>query len=478
MPEAGPAAARPDHGSGTPGPPRSVVVVGAGIAGARTVLELRAQGFDGRVTLLGAEGVAPYDRPPLSKHLLDRPAPAWLADELGADALAAADDVRLAAPATSLAVDADGVRVGTAAGDVAADAVVVATGAAAVRPPGWGHAVTLHTAADAERLRAALGFPHGLAEPGGAAAGGPAAAGPGTGGPTAGGSATGGPDEGGADATAAGTATARRLVVVGAGWVGAEVATVAAAAGVDVTVVEAREAPLMTALGAEVGALTAPWFARAGVRLRTGVSVAAVEPGAVRLADGSVLPADVVLAAIGARPATAWLAGALPLEPDGSVAVDERHAPVGGSWRVRVVGDAARRRSARHGWVPGGHWDAALRGPAVAVAGLLGREAAESDLAPYVFSTQLGHELALYGLPGAADDVVLRGDPAGDDGWTALWFAPGRPEGTGTLTAVFAVDRPRDVGAARRLLAGAALPVLDRARAADPAVPLAKALAG
>ncbi|MET0432791.1 MAG: oxidoreductase C-terminal domain-containing protein, partial [Cellulomonas sp.] len=155
-----------------------------------------------------------------------------------------------------------------------------------------------------------------------------------------------------------------------------------------------------------------------------------------------------------------------------------RHAPVGGSWRVRVVGDAARRRSARHGWVPGGHWDAALRGPAVAVAGLLGREAAESDLAPYVFSTQLGHELALYGLPGAGDDVVLRGDPAGDEGWTALWFAPGGPEGTGTLTAVFAVDRPRDVGAARRLLAGVALPVLDRARAADPAVPLARALAG
>lgn len=143
------------------------MVVGAGIAGARTVLELRAQGFDGRVTLLGAEGVAPYDRPPLSKHLLDRPAPAWLSDELGADALAAADDVRLGTPATGLRVDEDGVRVGTADGDVVADAVVVATGARAVRPPAWADALTLHTAADAERLRAALGFPHGL--PAGAA---------------------------------------------------------------------------------------------------------------------------------------------------------------------------------------------------------------------------------------------------------------------------------------------------------------------
>lgn len=95
-----------------------------------------------------------------------------------------------------------------------------------------------------------------------------------------------------------------------------------------------------------------------------------------------------------------------------------------------------------------------------------------------MFSTQLGHELALYGLPGPDDDVVLRGDPAAEDGWTVLWFAPGGDPATGTLTAVFAVDRPRDVGGARRLLAGATLPVLDRARAADPAVPLPKAVAG
>ncbi|RMI01315.1 oxidoreductase C-terminal domain-containing protein, partial [Cellulomonas triticagri] len=145
-----------------------------------------------------------------------------------------------------------------------------------------------------------------------------------------------------------------------------------------------------------------------------------------------------------------------------------------------VVGDAALRRSPRHGWVPGGHWDAALRGPAAAVAGLLGATGAFPDPAPYVFSTQLGHELALHGLPGADDEVLLRGDPAGTAdpdpaaGWSALWFAPG----TDTLTAVLSVDRPRDVGGARRLLAGATLPVLDRARAADPAVPLARTLAG
>lgn len=433
MPAAGPAPApAPRPAADGPGRPDSVVVVGAGLAGARTVLELRAQGFTGRVTVLGAEDLAPYDRPPLSKHLLDRPAPAWLSDELGADALALADEVRLGTPATGLAVAADGVTVHTAGEAVRADAVVVATGAAAVRPAAWPAALALHSAADAERLRTALGV------------------------------------------TGTHAAAGRRLVVVGAGWVGAEVATVAAAAGVDVTVVEAREAPLQTALGAGVGALTARWYAAAGVRLRTGVPVATVRADAVTLADGTVLPADVVLAAVGARPATAWLGDAVPREADGAVPVDERHASVGGSWRVRVVGDAARRRSARHGWVPGGHWDAALRGPAVAVAGLLGGEPAEPDPAPYVFSTQLGHELALYGLPGADDEVLLRGDPAGDAGWTALWFAPG----TDTLTAVFAVDRPRDVGGARRLLAGAALPVLDRARAADPAVPLPRTVAG
>ncbi|RMI01677.1 pyridine nucleotide-disulfide oxidoreductase, partial [Cellulomonas triticagri] len=134
-----------------------MVVVGAGLAGARTVLELRAQGFTGRITVLGAEDVAPYDRPPLSKHLLDRPAPAWLSDELGADALALADDVRLGARATGLRVRPEGVGVllgrGGDAAEVDADAVVVATGAAAVLPPAWSAALTLHTAADAVRLR-------------------------------------------------------------------------------------------------------------------------------------------------------------------------------------------------------------------------------------------------------------------------------------------------------------------------------------
>jgi 3-phenylpropionate/trans-cinnamate dioxygenase ferredoxin reductase subunit len=413
-------------------PPRSVVVVGAGLAGARTVVALRDQGFDGHVTVLGAEGMAPYDRPPLSKHLLDRLEPAWLADELGGDALALADDVRLADPALGLRLDARRVEVATWGGSVTADAVVLATGSHPVRPPGWEAAATLHTVSDAERLRPLL-------TPG------------------------------------------ARLLVVGAGWIGAEVAGVAGVAGVEVTVVESLHAPLAVALGARVGALTRPWYAAAGIGLVTDVPVAAVRADGVRLTDGRELVADVVLAAVGARPSTAWLADALPLGADGSVLVDAAFAPEGGPRHVRAVGDIARRRSPRHGPVPGGHWDGALRGPELAVRSLLTPDTGPlDDPAPYVFSTQLGHELALFGAPGPHDDVVLRGDPAAGlslshaTGWTALWFAAG----TDVLTAVLAVDRPRDVGAARRLFTGTTLPRLDPAAAADPAVPLRDAVIG
>ena len=154
-----------------------------------------------------------------------------------------------------------------------------------------------------------------------------------------------------------------------------------------------------------------------------------------------------MLAAVGARPTTDWLAGRSPASPDGSLRVDEHHGVLGAPRNVRAVGDVALRRSPRHGWVPGGHWDGALRGPAALVADLLGTPAdAVTDVAPYVFSTQLGHELALFGAPHADDEVVLRGDPAGDEGWAALWFRRGSDD----VGAILTVDRPRDVGAARQ----------------------------
>jgi len=419
--------------------PRSVVVVGAGLAGAQTVAALRTHGFDGRITLLGAEGVPPYDRPPLSKELLTRPEPVWLSADLGVDVEALADDVRLAEPALGLATGPDGVVVTTGRGEVAADAVVLAVGSVPIVPPGFAASSLLHTAADADRLRTALRGRDGL-----------------------------------------------RLVIVGAGWIGAEVAGVAAGAGADVTVLEAAHAPLSRQLGPDVGALLAGWYGDAGVRLRTGAAVAAVEDSGVVLAGGEHVPADLVLTAVGARPASGWLAGTLPLDARGALLVDG-DGRVPGHPRVWAVGDVASRAHPVFGTVPGGHWSAALHDPDPTVRAMLdvgpGAESAGAGHAPYVFSQQLGHDLALLGLPAPDSPVVLRGTP--DDGaWAALYLDPaeptgldGAPDGVATVRAVLLVDSPRDVGGVRRLMSRDEPLRLVLARATDPAVRLKSAVA-
>ena len=155
-----PSAHRGDRPATAPAPPSSVVVVGAGLAGAQTVGALRRRGYTGRVTLLGAEGVPPYDRPPLSKELLSRTSPAWLAEDLGVDVEALADEVRLADAAVRLerrsAPEGGTWEVATRSGERrTADAVVLAVGSTPVRPVGWEHARVLHTARDAEDLREA-----------------------------------------------------------------------------------------------------------------------------------------------------------------------------------------------------------------------------------------------------------------------------------------------------------------------------------
>ena len=430
----------PDAPPRTSPVPRSVVVVGAGLAGAQTVAALRTHGFDGRITLLGAEGVPPYDRPPLSKELLTRPEPVWLSADLGVDVEELADDVRLAEPAVGLASGPDGVVVTTGRGEVAADAAVLAVGSVPIVPPGFAASSLLHTAADAERLRTALRRRDGL-----------------------------------------------RLVIVGAGWIGAEVAGVAAGAGADVTVLEAAGAPLSRQLGPDVGALLAGWYADAGVRLRTGAAVAAVEDSGVVLAGGEHVPADLVLTAVGARPASGWLAGTLPLDPRGALLVDG-DGRVPGHPRVWAVGDVASRAHPVFGTVPGGHWSAALHDPDPTVRAMLdfgpGVESAGAGHAPYVFSQQLGHDLALLGLPAPDSPVLLRGTP-GDGPWAALYLDPaeptrldGAPDGVATVRAVLLVDSPRDVGGVRRLMSRGEPLRLDLARAIDPAVRLKSAVAG
>ncbi len=456
-----------------------MLVVGAGLAGLRTAALLREHGHAGPVHLVGDEPHAPYDRPPLSKHLLDD---GWHVD-LGADLdidLDALDvDVRLATRVTRIDVDGDRFRAelvptdrvdGTTdrpetgssgevvVDEVSVDAVVLATGSRARTVVGWEHALTLHTHDDAVRLRELLG-----------------------------------------------ARERPRLVCIGAGWIGSEVAGVVAAAGADVTVVEAAPYPLASALG-EDGALVAPWFAAAGVTLLLDTQVAAVEADSVVLDDGRRIDADVVLAAVGARPAPVpdgTLADLLATAFDGDVVVDGAMRPLtrgveaagvtvptylpttsGPLARVRVVGDAAAR-AARCGFVRGGHWDAALTTPELAVRSLLDPAADLADPAPYVFSTMLGHEVAMYGTRPPAARPVLRGDPAGDDGWAALWFVDGtepsdadagassaRDDGLRTLAGILVVDRPRDAAAARRLFRATPRPRLDPTRAADPSVPL------
>ncbi|MEE6297261.1 NAD(P)/FAD-dependent oxidoreductase [Georgenia wangjunii] len=419
--------------------PRRVLVVGAGLAGLRTAAELRAQGFDGEVTVVGAEDALPYDRPPLSKELLTRTEPVWLADDLGADLTSLADRTLLGHRAVGLRADDAGVRLAVAGptgrSELAADAVVLACGSQAATPAALAGALTLHTADDAARLRARL-------RPG------------------------------------------SRLVCVGAGWIGAEVAGAAAAAGVDVTVLEAAATPLARQLGEEVGALTRAWYDEAGVTLRTSAAATGLSPAGVVLADGTVLAADTFLAATGVRPSTGWLAGALPLTARGALPVGPTGRVTGGPASVRAVGDCADRTSPRDGAVEGGHWDAALTHPAALVSDLLARaggaeggaaEGRVADPAPYVFSRQLGHDVTLVGRPTPASEVILRGTP-GAGGWTALYVEPG-PDGAGAvLRAGFTVDAPRDVGALRKALGGAAYPRIDRTNAADPAVPLRRSL--
>ena len=383
-----------------------VVVVGAGLAGAQTCVALRDQGYAGSLTLLGAERHLPYDRPPLTKELLRGDV-----DDTALDVDWAALDVELllGVRATGLGANA----LATDAGDLPWDALVLATGSTPRRLPGDGPQLTLRTVDDARRLRDTL-------QPGAA------------------------------------------IVLVGAGWIGAEVATEAAARGCAVTVVEAGPAPLAQALGAEIGRCTEAWYAEAGVTLRIGVGVREVVAAGVLLASGELLPADLVVTGVGVVPTVDWLTGSGVALGDG-VLVDERcRTSMSG---VLAVGDCAERWSPRFGTrLRLEHWDEALHAPAVAAATLLGGDAVH-DPVPYFWSDQFGRTLQYVGHRGSATELVWRGDPAADRAWSACWVE------NGILVAAVAVDRPRDALQARRLVGSA----VDVERLADASAPLKSA---
>ncbi|QMV12284.1 NAD(P)/FAD-dependent oxidoreductase [Streptomyces lincolnensis] len=398
-----------------------MVVVGAGMAGVQTAVALREQGFTGGVTVIGAEPHQPYDRPPLSKAVL----------------LGKAEDSAFEVDFESLGIDLRlgrevlGVRpadheLDTAEGPVPYDVLVLATGAEPIRLPGAEGVPGVHllrTLDDAERLRPVLARQH-------------------------------------------------DIVVVGAGWIGAEFATAARGAGCAVTVVEAADRPLAGALPAEVTAPMASWYADAGAVLRTHARVARVEPGAVLLDDGSRLSAGAVVVGIGARPATAWLAGSgIALGPHGDVVADDRlrtSAP-----DVYAVGDCASFPSGRYGErLLVHHWDNALQGPRTVAANILGEAVGEAtavyDPVPYFWSEQFGRFVQYAGHHTFADTTLWRGEPTGP-AWTVCWLRENR------LVALLAVGRPRDLAQGRRLIE-AGTP-MDPALLTDPARPLKTATA-
>ena len=405
-------------------PDATVVVVGASIAGLRAAETLRAE-HPGPIVVVGAEPHLPYDRPPLSKQFL---AGAWDRDRIALrspDKLAGFGlDLRLGRRALSLDVGErvlaldDGTEVGF-------DALVVATGAAPRRLPsteGIEGVHVLRTLDDAVALAADLGV-HPLA---------PAGAGAGERPP----------------------AEAVRLVVVGAGFIGAEVASTAHGLGARVTVVEALAVPLGRVLGDEMGAQCAALHQDHGVVLRTGVSVeglrTAPAPGGQRvtgvvLADGTVLDADVVVVGVGVSPVTAWTEGSGLVVDDG-ILVDEYLFAADG---VAVAGDVARwcdPDTGQHRRIE--HWTNATEQGAHAARNLVrGRhDAMAYRPVPYFWSDQYDVKVQVIGYPAPGDDVVVVDGALDEHRFVALY---GRD---GMLSAALGFGRPRQLMAFRPLL--------------------------
>ncbi|GAA5702415.1 oxidoreductase [Streptomyces avermitilis] len=364
------------------------------MAGVQTAVALREQGFTGGVTLIGAEPHQPYDRPPLSKAVL-----LGKAEGSAFDVDFEALGIELQLGREALGLRPEDHELDTDSGPVPYDVLVAATGAEPIQLPGAEGVPGVHllrTLDDAERLRPVLAQQH-------------------------------------------------DIVVVGAGWIGAEFATAAREAGCAVTVVEAADRPLAGALPAEVAAPMTAWYGDSGARLLTHARVERIEPGAVVLDNGSRVPAGAVVVGIGARPATAWLVGSgIALGAHQEVLADNHlrtSLP-----DVYAVGDCASFPSGRYeARLLVHHWDNALQGPRTVAANIIGEAPAAYDPVPYFWSEQFGRFVQYVGHHATADATVWRGDPEGA-AWTVCWLREGR------LVALLAVGRPRDLAQGRKLI--------------------------
>jgi len=391
----------------------TVVVVGSSLAGLRAAEEARHEGHTGPIIVLGDEIHAPYDRPPLSKQLL---AGTWDVARIHHHAPDVLDtlglEFRLGRRATGLDLDARTVR--TDDGDVLHfDGLIVATGAAARPLPGTEGQPAVHTL---RTLDDCLAIRHTLVSAGDGA----------------------------------------RVVVIGAGFIGSEVAATCRGLGAEVTVVEALPTPLGRVLGDEMGEACAGLHRAAGVTVRTGVGVDGVTstpgadpPAVVHLGDGTDLDADLVVVGIGVVPATSWLEDS-GLTLDNGVVCNETLFAADG---VVAAGDVAR-------WTHVGlgeqlrveHWTNAAEGGAAAARNLLAGSSAAVPYAPVPFfwSDQYTTKIQVIGLPGPDDEVVVVEGSVEEGKLVALYRRGDR------LRAALAFSRPRHLMAYRPLLAAGA----------------------
>jgi len=373
----------------------------------RAAESLRREGFDGAVNVVGDETDAPYDRPPLSKQVL---AGEWEPERIALYDTDALDDLRLTwrLGTRAVAFDAASRTVTLDGGErLAADGVVIATGARTRTLRGSEHLAgvyTLRSLADSLAIRAEF------------------------------------------------EATPRRVVVVGAGFIGAEVAATARGRGLDVTMVEMAETPLERVLGAEMGRVCADVHRDHGVDLRLGVGVAEIT-GADRaeqvvLSDGTRLDADVVVVGVGVIPNTEWLEGS-GLQIDDGVVCDETCLAAPG---VVAAGDVARWPNRLFGQsMRVEHWDNAIdQGTAAARRLLAGEDAEPFAPVPWFWSDQYDRKIQLAGRSGPDDEVaVVTGSPE-ERRLAAIYGRAGR------IVAVLGFNRPRHVMQYRRLIAGRA----------------------
>ena len=351
--------------------PEHVLVIGAGLGGLRTVQGLRRSGFAGRISLVGAEEPPAYDRPPLSKQYL---AGEWDRERIG---LVADDEFDGLGVRTHFGRTAVALRPGGETHEVElddgstlhADAIVLAVGVAPRRLSGQPDSThLLRTVEDSTALRGALDG-------------------------------------------------ASSLLVVGAGFIGAEVASTAVARGLTVTVLEADAVPMARVLGPRVGALAGRLISAGGADLRCGVSVSALTGSGATLSDGSTVDADAILVGVGARLDLDWL-GTTGLDLAGGIPCDDR-GRVEGLAGVWAVGDAAAWTDPRYGDRPRHeHWTSATDQAAAVAADIAGTQPPPESV-PYFWSDQFGLKIQLIGRPELADGLLpLHGEGFDDGGDT------------------------------------------------------------